>query len=121
LRQFSPDWPGAVEAFWDRRPYWSEEVVGLLFASTPNILEEVQLQFDNALQLTRELVDAAPLPVVFNNPGCESLAGVSEAAASCKACSWCRCRYCDVACQRADWKRHKPVCKRMAATGMICA
>jgi hypothetical protein len=121
LQQFSPDWPASVEAFWDRRPYWSEDALGLLWASTPNILHEVQLQFDNALQLTRELVDAAPLPVVCNNPSCESLAGVSEAAASCKACSECRCRYCSEACQQADWKRHKPVCKRMVAAGMTCA
>jgi hypothetical protein len=125
LRQFSPDWAAAVEAFSSQRPDWGERVVedafALLLSGTPLLVPGVQLLFDDALQVTRELVDAAPLPVVCNNPGCESLAGVSEAAACCKACSECRCRYCSVACQRADWKRHKPACKRMAAAGMTCA
>jgi hypothetical protein len=125
LQQFSPDWVAAVEAFSKKWPGWWEEDVEVTFAvvydGTPLLLEDVQLLFDDALQLTRELVDAAPLPVVCNNPGCESLAGVSEAAACCKACAVCKCRYCSVACQKADWKRHKAACKRMAAAGMTCA
>jgi hypothetical protein len=125
LRQFSPDWATAVDAFSAKRPHWGqhvEEALGLLLAGTPILVEGMQLLLNDALQLTRELVDAAPLPVVCNNPGCESLAGVSEAAACCKACSECKCRYCSVACQRADWKRHKHACKRMAAAaGKTCA
>jgi hypothetical protein len=77
--------------------------------------------YADALQLCRVLTDAAPLTVVCNNPVCVNLAGVREAAAACKACSECGCRYCSVACHRADWKRHKPGCKRMAAAGESCA
>lgn len=51
--------------------------------------------------------------MVCNNPSCETLAGVSEASASCKACTGCGCRYCSVACQGADWRRHKQACQRM--------
>jgi hypothetical protein len=127
LQRFSPDWPAALEAFDEKNPGWGEELeklLALLLAGTPLlggewVLADVPI-FNGALQLTRELVDAAPLPVVCNNPGCESLAGVSEAAAACKACAVCRCRYCSEGCQRADWKRHKPTCKRMAAAGMAC-
>jgi hypothetical protein len=123
LRRFSADWVAAMKAFSDKRPGWGKEVDRawvLLLAGTPPAVD-VQMQFDDVLQLIRELVDAVPLPVVCNNPSCESLAGVSEAAAACKACSECRCRYCSVDCQKADWKRHKPACKRMAAAGMTCA
>jgi hypothetical protein len=125
LQQFSPDWAAAAEAFDEKWPRWWEEdardTFALVFDGTPLLLEDVRLLYDDALQLTRELVDAVPLPVVCNNPGCDSLAGVSEAAACCKACAVCKCRYCSVACQRADWKRHKAACKRMAAAGMTCA
>jgi hypothetical protein len=129
LQHFSPDWAAAVEAFAEKWPRWCDDDVEATYAQVldgtllmlDSNTSEVQLLFDDVLQLVRELVDAAPLPVVCNNPGCESLAGVSEAAAGCKACAVCRCRYCSVACQRTDWKRHKPACKRMAAAGMTCA
>jgi hypothetical protein len=71
------------------------------------------------VQLMRTLAAVAPLPVC-NNPSCESLAGVSAAAAACQVCAGCRCRYCSVACQRADWLRHKRACRRMAAAGAAC-
>jgi hypothetical protein len=74
-----------------------------------------------AVGLCRALADAAPITVVCNNPSCENLAGVSEAAASCKACPGCRCRYCSAACYRADWRRHKHACKQLAAAGFTCA
>jgi hypothetical protein len=125
LQQFSPDWVAAVAAFSEKWSGWWHEDVKAKFAAvlvgTPLLLQEVQLVYNDALQLIRELVDAAPMPVVCNNPSCESLAGVSEAAAACKACAVCRCRYCSVAWQRVDWKRHKPACKRLAAAGMTCA
>jgi hypothetical protein len=124
LQQFSPDCATAVNAFSKERPGWGkkvEQVMACVLAGTPVLLEELQLLFDDALQLIKELVDAAPLPVVCNNPSCDSLAGVREAAAACKACAICRCRYCSEACQKADWKRHKPVCKRMVAADMTCA
>jgi hypothetical protein len=67
------------------------------------------------------LVAAAPLPLVCNNPGCENMAGVSEAGGARKVCAGCRCRYCSAACQAADWRRHKRACKRMAAAGRPAA
>jgi hypothetical protein len=66
-------------------------------------------------------VAAAPLPLVCNNPGCENMAGVSEAGAARKVCAGCRCRYCSAACQTADWRRHKRACKCMAAAGQACS
>jgi hypothetical protein len=80
------------------------------------------LQFaEQCMQLCRALVAAAPLPLVCNNPGCEAMAGLSEAAAARKVCAGCRCRYCSAACQAADWRRHKRACKRMAAAGQACS
>jgi hypothetical protein len=73
-----------------------------------------------ALEFCRTVVAAVPLPVVCNNPSCENMGGVSEAAAAGKLCVGCRCRYCSAACQAADWKRHRRACKRMAAAGQAC-
>jgi hypothetical protein len=79
-----------VGVFIERVPGWGvrmlEDVYALLLPGTPFLVEELQLHFEDTVQLTRELVDAAPLPVVCNNPAC-------EAAAACKAYSECRCRY----------------------------
>ena len=54
-----------------------------------------------------------------NNPCCGSMAGATElqlvSGKGC-ICAGCRtARYCDRACQRAHWKRHKPVCQALAA------
>jgi hypothetical protein len=76
--------------------------------------------YADALELCRAVVAAAPLPVVCNNPSCERLEGISEAAAAGKLCAGCRCRYCSAACQAADWRRHKRACKRMSAVGHMC-
>uniref|UniRef100_A0A383V5G8 MYND-type domain-containing protein n=1 Tax=Tetradesmus obliquus TaxID=3088 RepID=A0A383V5G8_TETOB len=81
---------------------------------------QVGQQYQAAVKLCRALAAAAPVPALCNNPGCENLAGVSEAAAASKACAGCRCRYCSAACQTADWKRHKHACRRMAAAGVTC-
>ncbi|KAF6254936.1 hypothetical protein COO60DRAFT_273590 [Scenedesmus sp. NREL 46B-D3] len=78
-----------------------------------------QLHTD-ALELCRALVAAVPLPVVCNNPNCESLEGASEAAAASKMCAGCHCRYCSAACQAADWRRHRRACKGMVAAGQKC-
>jgi hypothetical protein len=76
--------------------------------------------YSDALVLCKALVAALPLPLVCNNPGCETLGGVSEVASARKVCAGCRCRYCSAACQAADWKRHKKACRRMAAAGQAC-
>jgi hypothetical protein len=125
LQQFSPEWAAAVAAFNVEWPGWWRDDIearcAVLRSGAPLLLEGVQSMYDDALQLTKTLVDTAPLPAVCNNPKCEGLSGVSEAAAACKACAVCMCRYCSVTCQRADWKRHKPACKRLAAAGLTCA
>jgi hypothetical protein len=41
---------------------------------------------DDALGFCRVVAAAVPLPEVCNNPSCECLQGVSEAAAAVKAC-----------------------------------
>jgi hypothetical protein len=89
--------------------------------SSSTAAEELERCFEESLQLVRTLAAVALLPVVCNNPSCENLAGVSEAAAACKVCAGCRCRYRSVACQTADWKRHKRACRRMAASGAACS
>jgi hypothetical protein len=82
--------------------------------------QQIGQQCADALQLCRALAAAAPLPLVCNNPACQKLAGVSEAAAASKVCSGCRCRYCCVECQQADWQRHKHACRRMATAAETC-
>jgi hypothetical protein len=125
LQQYSPEWAAAVAAFSIQWPRWwtenADDTYSLFLRGTAVVMPTMQQQYDDAVELCRTLVAIAPLPVVCNKPDCENVGGVSEAAAACKACSECRCRYCSVACQRADWKRHKPACKRMAAAGMTCA
>jgi hypothetical protein len=76
-------------------------------------------QFADAVKMCRGLAAAAPLKLLCNNPSCEDFSGVSEAAATAsKRCTACRCcNYCSVACQRADWKRHKHACRHIAAAG----
>jgi hypothetical protein len=120
LQQCSPRWAAAVAAFDAKWPGWEGVAEGDLPASAAAAAQLVEL-FDDAIGLCKVLAAAAPITVVCNNPSCESLDGVSEAAASCKACAGCSCRYCSVACQRADWKRHKQACRQLDAAGCTCA
>jgi hypothetical protein len=85
--------------------------------STAAAAEQHTQQYAAAVGLCRALAAAAPLPVGCNNPSCGNTEGAGEAAAASKACIGCRC---SVACQRADWKRHKGACRRMAAAGQAC-
>jgi hypothetical protein len=71
------------------------------------------------LQATWLALCSFAVPCMCNNPGCTSMAGLSELAAvsgrSC-ICGGCRvARYCGRACQRAAWKQHKPVCGALGA------
>jgi hypothetical protein len=66
------------------------------------------------LQSTGLALCSFAVPCMCNNPGCTSMAGLTELASvsgrSC-ICGGCRvARYCGRACQRAAWKQHKPVC-----------
>jgi hypothetical protein len=71
------------------------------------------------LQSTGLALCSFAVPCMCNNPGCTSMAGLSELTAvsgrSC-ICGGCRvARYCGRACQRAAWKQHKPVCVALSA------
>ena len=59
------------------------------------------------------------VPCMCNSPDCINVSGLSElglvSGRSC-LCGGCRvARYCDRACQRSAWKRHKPVGAALAA------
>jgi hypothetical protein len=121
LQQCSPQWAAAVAAYEASQPDWDKVQAGSLPSTAAAAAEQHSQQYAEALNLCRALAAAAPLPVVCNNPSCENTEGVGEAAAASKACAGCRCRYCSVVCQRADWKRHKRACRRMAVDGVACA
>jgi hypothetical protein len=72
-----------------------------------------QQQVSGLLSFCRVLTAAVPLPEVCNYTGCQRLGSLSEAAAATKVCSLCGTRYCCRQCQEADWKQHKPACKRL--------
>jgi hypothetical protein len=60
-----------------------------------------------------------------NNLACVNLNGPTEvrlvSGRGCM-CAGCRmARYCGRDCQRAAWKQHKPVCKALAAAGVVAA
>jgi hypothetical protein len=77
--------------------------------------------YTTSLELCRAVVAAAPLPLGCSNPGCENMAGVSEASAARKVCAGCHCRYCSAACRVADRRKHRHACRRMAAAGQACS
>jgi hypothetical protein len=124
LQQSSPCWAAAAAEFGAKWPDFTLGGAQSTFVTPrrpqpapPTVAEAM---YADAVAVCRTLAAEAPLPLVCNNPGCRNLAGVSEAAAAAKRCSGCKCRYCGLACQKADWKRHKPTCQRMAAAGMTC-
>jgi hypothetical protein len=111
LQHASPRWAAALAAFDAKWRGWRDHAEGLrIEEASSEALQQVEQQYTDALQLSRALAAAAPLPILCNNPGCENLAGVSEAAAACKLCAGCRCRYCSAACHVADRKRHRHAC-----------
>uniref|UniRef100_A0A383WED8 MYND-type domain-containing protein n=1 Tax=Tetradesmus obliquus TaxID=3088 RepID=A0A383WED8_TETOB len=121
LQQNSASWTAKVAAFDAKWPGWRVDVRSLhADSSSEEAMQQTQQQYTDARKLCKALAAAAPLPLVCNNPGCESLARVSEAAAASKRCGRCKCRYCSAACQTADWERHKHACKGMAAAGLTC-
>jgi hypothetical protein len=123
LQQINPQWAAAMAAYEAKQQDWEEVTTGAPPSSAAAAADAKQRtqQCTEAIELCRALVAAAPVTVICNNPSCENLGGVSEAAAACKACVGCGCRYCCVACQRSDWKRHKQACRLLAAAGVSCA
>jgi hypothetical protein len=102
LQECSPQWTAAAADFAAR---WHAFDWGCLddlqLFTTAVAAEDAPQLYADALQLYRTLTDVAPLTVLCNNPSCQNLAGVREAALACKACSGCGCRYCSVVCQQA--------------------
>jgi hypothetical protein len=119
LQQCSPQWAAAVAAYEANQPIW-QEIQDMALPSSAAAAAQLSQQYADAIGLCKALAAAAPLPILCNNPSCGNTEGVSEAAAASKRCSGCKCRYCSAACQKADWKRHKEACKRMAAARQAC-
>jgi hypothetical protein len=97
LPQINPQWAAALAAYQGKRQDWVEVKAGAppssaAAATVAVAVEEQRIQqCRGAIELCRVLVAAARITVICNNPSCENLGGVSEAAAACKACVSCGC------------------------------
>jgi hypothetical protein len=98
-----------------------QQDVGAASARTAASLTRVQRQ----LQATGAAFTAVPSSQMCNNPGCTCVDGSSEqgfVARRSSLCAGCRiARYCGRSCLAAHWKRHKPVCKAIAAAAAATA
>jgi hypothetical protein len=77
-------------------------------------------QMQQWIQLLQQFAAAAavPLAAACNNPSCNVLDGLSEAAlVKGRRCSRCKAGYRSDGCQAAHWKQHKKACKLLAAAG----
>lgn len=77
-------------------------------------------QLASRLAVFGEALGAVLTPLLCNNPSCSNLAGASElqlvSVGKNKICGKCQTsRYCCVGCQSSAWKRHRRVCRRLAA------
>ena len=65
----------------------------------------------------------APPPGLRYVKTCGAECGLDERTAKMRACTACLAAvYCSTACQKVDWKRHKPECKaRRDATATLAA
>jgi len=94
-------------------------------------LQAAQAAEPPSAQLTQRLAAIAhalctvPMPLACNNPFCVSLCGESELAlVGGRSCVCSRCltaRYCSKACLAQHWKKHKLVCKSLAAAAKAAA
>jgi hypothetical protein len=125
LQQSSPKWAAAVAAIHHKQPRFAQhdQSGSDQHAATSSSgldcddVALVQQQYDDALQLLRALVAAAPVTVGCSSLACQNLAGVRDTAAAESRCSRCKCcHYCSTACQVADWLLHKQVCRKLAAS-----
>jgi uncharacterized membrane protein YgcG len=78
---------------------------------------------EQQLQGAGSMLCRIAVPHFCNNPACGNISGPTEvrlvSGRSC-ICAGCRtARYCGRDCQRAAWKQHKPVCKALAAAGIV--
>jgi hypothetical protein len=117
--QSSSKLAAAVATFEEKWPnWWSDHS---LYSGTAAAVAQTAEVYADVLGLCRAVAAAAPLHGVCNYVGCENLASVSEAAACAgKTCAACKCSYCSVACQQADWPLHKHACKRLKAAEECC-
>ena len=77
------------------------------------------------LQVLGTALTSFAFPHACNNSACSSMSGPSEAqlvgGRSCVCAGCLTARYCGRACQRANWRQHKPVCKALAAAAAAAA
>jgi hypothetical protein len=68
--------------------------------------------------LAQQVGGALPLPLARNNPACAGAVGGGRVGEALRRCVGCQVAAYDcVACQRAHWRVHKAVCRRLAAAG----
>jgi hypothetical protein len=78
-----------------------------------------------SLQQLGQVLTGFLVPFCCNNPDCRIATGPTEQSlvgrrsSICSACL--TARYCGRDCQRVHWKRHKPVCKALAAHSAAAA
>jgi hypothetical protein len=76
-------------------------------------------QLTASLQQLGQVLTMLPVPFFCNNPDCRAASGPTEqslVARRSSICSGClTARYCGRDCQGVHWKRHRPVCKALAA------
>jgi hypothetical protein len=78
---------------------------------------------EQQLQATGAMLCNIAVPHFCNNPACANISGPTEvrlvSGRSCICAGCCTARYCGRDCQRAAWQHHKPVCKALAAAGVV--
>jgi hypothetical protein len=107
LQRFDTAWPA------EELSIWMSGECGLKYYQG---LDEEQQQalLHDLLQLNAVFLAEVPVSVGCSNPGCVSLARVSEVAVSNKGCTGCKVVfYCSKGCQVEHWKVHKKMCKQL--------
>jgi hypothetical protein len=107
LQKFDTAWPA------EELSVWMAGECGLNYYQGLSE-EQQQALLHDLLQLNAVFLAEVPVSVGCSNPGCVSLAGVSEVAVSNKGCTGCKVVfYCSKDCQVEDWKVHKKMCKQL--------
>lgn len=97
-----------------------DHVIGLRWAHSSNCTpEEIAALEETGRHLRvlcgsgRSSTDTSPIACAF--PGCSTVAALFKKCAGCKSV-----RYCSRKHQKADWKRHKPMCTALKRAKVRC-